>query len=186
MTKAKAQNEGSDITPVDRGPGRPTTYTPEVAAEIIRRLSEGEPLAVICRDEHMPAVRTVSDWKAAHPDFSAEFAQARDLGHDAIAVRIRATARGKVAEEGGDSTGDVQRDKLIIDTDLKLLSKWDPRRYGDKHIHVGGGPDDAPIRHEVDLTGLSDEELEQLERIRSKIGAALTGGDQGGEGSTQA
>ena len=26
----------------------------------------------------------------------------------------------------------MQRDKLIIDTDLKLLAKWSPRLYGDK------------------------------------------------------
>jgi hypothetical protein len=44
-----------------------------------------------------------------------------------IAARTRETARGF-----GDSSGDVQRDKLIIETDLKLLAKWDPKRYGDR------------------------------------------------------
>jgi hypothetical protein len=44
-----------------------------------------------------------------------------------------------MAEEGGDSSGDVQRDKLIVETDLKLLAKWNPR-YRDNHVveHQGG------------------------------------------------
>ncbi len=126
--------------------GRPTDYTDAKAQEIVARLAEGEPLAVICRDDGMPKVRTVSDWRKAHATFSADFARARDAGFDAIAQRARLTARGKTETEGGDSSGDVQRDKLIIDTDLKLLAKWAPKRYGEKLALVGGGDDDAPIR----------------------------------------
>lgn len=132
--------------PEKRPVGRPSTFTDELAAEVIERLSGGETLADICRDEHMPAVRTVSHWKKANSAFSADFARARDDGHDAIAARARKTARGKTADEGGDSSGDVQRDKLIIDTDLKLLAKWNPKRYGEKVALVGGDEDDAPIR----------------------------------------
>lgn len=126
--------------------GRPTTYTDEVAAEIVSRLSNGEPMAVICRDDGFPTDRTVRNWILADEAFASAIAGARESGHDAIASRTRLTARGKTSEEGGDSTGDVQRDKLIIDTDLKLLSKWNPRRYGDKVALVGGGDGDAPIK----------------------------------------
>lgn len=123
---------------------KPSTYTAGTADAICKRLSKGEPLTQICRDEGMPAKRTVSDWRKAHKDFDEAFLEARDEGFDAIAARLRCTARGKISDDGGDSTGDVQRDKLIIDTDLKLLSKWDPRRYGDKqtleHTGEGGGP----------------------------------------------
>lgn len=65
-------------------------------------------------------------------EFSAAIAHARLEGFDAIARRIRATARGR-----GDSTQDIQRDKLIVETDLKLLAKWDPKRYGDR-LNVDG------------------------------------------------
>lgn len=122
----------------------PSTYTQDLADEICARLAKGEPLAAICRDAHMPAKRTVSDWKAAHPEFKAAVDEARDEGYDAIAYRARQTARGRKAEDGGDSTADVQRDKLIIDTDLKLLAKWDPRRYGERVTHVGDA--DAPVQ----------------------------------------
>ena len=127
--------------------GRPSAYTPELAEEILLRLSNGEPLAVICRDDHMPCADTVREWGRKDAEFSLAYARARATGFDTIAWRARQTLRGKTAEAGGESTGDVQRDKAIADFDLKLLSKWDPKRYGEKIAHVGGGPGDAPIQY---------------------------------------
>lgn len=75
----------------------------------------------------MPCRQVVHDWRKDDDEFSQRFARAREDGYDSIAFGMRDTARGK-----GESTKDVQRDKLIIETDLKLLSKWDPKRYGDK------------------------------------------------------
>lgn len=116
-----------------RGAGRISTFTQAIADEICERISLGETLEDICDDEHMPASRTVRDWREKHAAFAAAFARARDYGHEVIAARSMAVARGKA----GFSTGDVQRDKLIIETDLKLLSKWDPKKYGDRlEAHV--------------------------------------------------
>lgn len=124
--------------------GRPSKYTDAIAKEIVARLSEGEPLAAICRDDHMPGVTTVWEWQRSKPELSEAIARAREVGFDTIASRLRETARGQ-----GESTADVQRDKLIIDTDLKLLAKWDPKRYGEKLAHVGGSEGDAPIKSEL-------------------------------------
>jgi terminase small subunit-like protein len=49
--------------------GRPTIKTPELCAEICRRISEGETLTNICRDPDMPAWTTVHDWKKADESF---------------------------------------------------------------------------------------------------------------------
>lgn len=111
----------------DSPTGRPSKFTETLADEICERLSEGVPLAVMCREDHMPHRSTVSGWCTDHPEFAAQYALAREVGFDAIACRVREIARGV-----GESTKDVQRDKLIIETDLKLLAKWDPKRYGDK------------------------------------------------------
>lgn len=121
----------------DRG-----TIVPAICA----RLSTGEPLTVICRDLGLSRF-TVCQWRKDDPEIAAQFDAARDDGYDAIAHRTRATARG-----AGDSTKDVQRDKLIIDTDLKLLAKWDPRRYGDRITHAGDP--------EAPLAGMTDEQVE--------------------------
>lgn len=100
------------------------------AQAICERLSEGETLVEICAkasENGEPAIRTVYDWMDENKPFAADVARARKIGHDTIAERTRLVARGK---DG--STADVTRDRLIVDTDLKLLSKWDSRRYGDK------------------------------------------------------
>ncbi len=126
--------------------GRPSEFTEAKASEIVERLSNGEPLAVICRDEHMPHRSTVYAWAKINEELSEHIAHARDDGHDMIAHRARQTLRGKGPKDGGESTGDVQRDKAIADFDLKLLAKWDSKRYGDK-VQFGGDPDGAPVKH---------------------------------------
>lgn len=115
--------------------GVPLFDRQKVVQAICERLATGEPLAVICRSKGFPDPSTVWDWGKADETIEQAIARARDAGHDAIALRLRETARG-----GGDSSGDVQRDKLIVDTDLKLLAKWNPKRYGDTTTtkHEGG------------------------------------------------
>lgn len=121
--------------------GRRSTYTPELHAEICERLSQGEPLADICRDEHMPAVRTVSLWKATHESFAADFARAREEGFDELGAQCLRIANTPVLGETETSkewgtevkkADMIEHRKLQIETRLKLLAKWDPKRYGDK------------------------------------------------------
>lgn len=126
-------------------------YDQEIVDEVVERLSEGEPLAVMCRDKHLPDPSTIWKWQQGDSEQAKKAAKdierARDVGYDAIAQRLRETARGR-----GDSFGDVHRDKLIIDTDLKLLSKWS-KRYSDKHLHEhtgeGGGPVEMITKLEI-------------------------------------
>lgn len=162
--------------------GRPTLYTPELAQEICERLSKGEPLSTICEDAHMPAVRTVSDWKEAQPTFSADFARARDDGHDAIAAQCFVIANtpqlGERVEIDADGKERVTREdmlghrKLQVETRLKLLAKWDPKRYGERlDLNHSGGLTIA-------RTGMTDAELEAI----AAGGSAGTAGKKEGEG----
>ncbi len=167
--------------PLPRKRGRPSRYTKKLAAEICQRLATGEALEWICEDDHMPASRTVSDWKRDHPDFSADFGRARDDGFDAIAQRTRRTARGHGADQGGDSKADVQRDKLIIETDLKLLAKWDPRRYGDK----------VQLKHSgavgtFDPSKLSSDALTTLVSVLEQSAAGVGDAEDGERGTDEA
>src|ERR1700733_13679898 len=123
---------------------RPTIQTPEIIEEICNRLAEGEPLAQICRSEGMPGLRTVYDWTENQPDISARIARARDAGEDVIAadcLRIADTpVEGVRTEIGGkDGPKEIREDmlghrKLQIDTRLKLLAKWNTKKWGER-IH---------------------------------------------------
>jgi len=127
--------------------GRPTSYTPEIAQEICDKLAEGVPLAEICRQEGMPHPSTVRRWAATNETLSRAIADAREDGEERITADLRRTAKG----DQGYSTGDVNRDKLIIDTDLKLLAKWNPKKYGDKTILAN--PDgETPVRFTLALS----------------------------------
>lgn len=127
--------------------GRPSVFKQEIIDDIFDRLARGEPLAEICRTPGYPCVRTVNLWCEKGKGDEAlvsGFARARKEGFDAIAWRLRETARGL-----GESTGDVARDKLIIETDLKLLAKWDATRYGDRVQHANDPDNPMPAAVEV-------------------------------------
>lgn len=144
---------------VPKKTGRPSKYTPQVAAEIAQRLSMGEPLRKICRDDHMPEWRTVYDWLAKDEDLSARVARAREAGYEALAEEALEIAdeRPEVNELIDKKTGEVlnidlssayiawQRNR--IETRLKLLACWAPSKYGNK-VQMGGDPKN-PLKIEV-------------------------------------
>ena len=131
---------------------RPSIYSQELIDSITERLSNGEPMAQICRDAGMPSYSTVYSWMQTKPEVNEAIACAREEGEDVIASNTRLIARGISVE----STQYVQRDKLIIDTDLKLLAKWNPKKYGDKQTLdvdvTSKGESIAPISRLSELT----------------------------------
>jgi hypothetical protein len=147
--------------------GRVSTYTVEMADEIVERISEGETLREICRGENAPSWKTVYRWIESNSDFATRIARARELGEDAIAQECLEIADNAtndwMAQNGDDNDGyrlngeHVQRSKLRIDTRLKLLAKWNPKKYGDK-VQVGGDKDN-PVRSVLQIvTGVDRED----------------------------
>lgn len=132
-------------------------WTPEdkdlVIAEISGRLRRGETMASICRSAEMPDPVTVLDWCASNPDSHGQaIARARQAGFDAIADDALAIIDGTKPTEG--VPVDAGRDKARAEIRLKLLSKWDPKRYGDavqlKHADADGEKlDSAPMIAEL-------------------------------------
>ncbi len=147
--------------------GRQSTYTEDMADQICWWIADGKPLREFCRQEGMPAWRTVYDWIAAHADFAARIARARDLGYDAIAEEALHIAdtpvegvRRTIKADGTEETREdmIAHRKLQIETRLKLLAKWSPKRYGDRQ----------QVEHEV------GESLEKL--ILKSLGSDNGGG----------
>jgi hypothetical protein len=155
--------------------GRPSKYTPEIAQEICERLADGEPLRQICRDDGMPEWRTIYDWMyrddalgEAGTGLSAAIARARELGQDAIAEDIFHEVSQdpeRILSEGGGriDSGYVQLIRARADIKLKLLAKWNPKRYGDR-VQLAGDAEN-PLKTQVDIT-LFDTLLTTLETRR--------------------
>lgn len=109
-------------------------YSQDIADQIVTRIAAGETLRAICREPGMPAWRTVYDWLDQNQEFAARFAHARDLGHDAIAEEAMAIADEPVPSTAAGATdaGAVAHAKLRVETRLKLLAKWSPKKYGER------------------------------------------------------
>lgn len=115
---------------------RPTIYTKKLGNKICSRIADGESLKKITSDSQMPARSTVHLWLLDEDkkEFSDNYEKA---------VNIRADNKFDELEEIADNTeGDVQRDRLRIDTRKWWLSKVMPKKYGEKQ----------EVKHSGDLT----------------------------------
>jgi hypothetical protein len=142
--------------------GRPHTYTREAADTILAKIAEGKSLASICKeDPNLPPASTFRSWVIDDVDgLSARSARAYSIGHDAIAdecIQIADEPPGINPMTGATDGGDVQHKRLRIDSRLRLLGKWAPKKYGDK-LEIDGKLD----------TGIAD--LVRAARERAKSG----------------
>jgi hypothetical protein len=159
--------------------GRPTKYTPEIARLICEQLSDGIPLRQICRENKgFPAWRTVYDWMWRDQELSTAIARARDIGYDALAEECLYIAdnlhmgKKKVftsgAEEGEDSVTVTEEDmlghrKLQIETRLKLLAKFNPKKYGE---YRAAEEKIDPMVIDAEIKLVMDVAIKRLELIR--------------------
>jgi hypothetical protein len=162
---AKPEAKPADAT---GQPGRPSLFTPELADEIALRLGDGEPLRQICRDAHMPHWTTVYAWMERDAAFKLRIAHAREAGADAIAEEALEIAdtpqKGIITKIGGKNGPEVTEEdmlghrKLQVETRLKLLSKWAPKKYGDRITHANDPENPMPSGAQVNI-GLTPEQL---------------------------
>ena len=109
---------------------RPSKRTPEIVEAICLRLSHGETLQSICSDDDMPNYSTVWRWEQEDVEFCKISARAREIGTHFIADYCINIADNPTIEPA---------DKRIrIDTRLRLIGKWNAKKYGEKQIIEGG------------------------------------------------
>lgn len=157
--------------------GRPSAYTPELAAEICLRMSEGDSLRKICRDESMPSISMVMRWAQSNEAFREQYTRAREdlLEHwaeDILEISDESSKDFVQVAEGEETVERVDhehiaRSKLRVDSRKWLLSKLAPKKYGERLATElsgpGGGP--IPVKATLDVSGLSDEQLRVLASI---------------------
>lgn len=127
----------------------------------------------------MPAWRTVYDWQYKDDGagergvgLSAAIARAREVGYDAIAEEALIIAdtpvMGQKQVMGDDKTYTTVEDmlghrKLQIETRLKLLAKWNPKKYGDRVQLSGDKENPLQIDATVQAKTMFDSLLQNLE-----------------------
>jgi hypothetical protein len=149
--------------------GRPTDYTQEIADQICEQLADGMSLREICKADDMPNRSTVFRWCALIPEFSIQYARAREEQAEALADEIIAIADEKTGDVRVDSEGREQpdhefiaRSKLRVDARKWVASKLKPRKYGEKIQQEHTSPDGSMTPKALDMTKLPREALKAI------------------------
>ncbi len=120
-----------------------------IKTKLVAWIADGKTLREFCRLEGMPHNTVIYDWEAEDADFAQRIVRARDIGADSIAeecLEIIDKQPLEVFDEAGNKRydpGSISWSKNRAEQRLKLLSKWNPRKYGDKTVIAGD--DEAPL-----------------------------------------
>lgn len=142
---------------------------------LVQRMAEGETLKEMCKSLELPYSQ-VARHIAGTPALKMEYDAALQIWADSLAQATVAIAEGaprQAVDPGGaplfDEAGkpvmvaaEVPRDKLRVETNLKLAGKWDRERYGERE-----GPRVAVQINLGDVT----REIRELE---SRLGIGVT------------
>lgn len=126
--------------------GRPSAFTQAIADKICERIAGGESLIKICKSKSMPDRETVRRWlnKEEYDEFRGDYARAREDQADYHVDKIAAIADNKSIDPG-----QVQRDRLRIDTRKWIAGKQKSKAYGDRqHVEHSVDADTARILSE--------------------------------------
>lgn len=167
----------------------------KVTDHICAELQKGRSLENICtKDEGMPTVAGFLKWVNTEPQIGKDYARAREIGYLMLADEIVALSDkthewvtvqeldpdgNPMFDEAGEpmlkkvlmplNSDVVAHKRLQIDTRKWMLSKMLPKIYGDKLTQEHTGANGGPITMAaVDLKNLSDEELENMNRLLAK------------------
>lgn len=157
--------------------GRPSAYSDELADIICARMSEGQSMRTICKDDDMPSLSMVFRWLGdeRYERFREQYTRARELRADAMfeemidtaraeretnQVTIRETEKGIMRDEK--TMDNVPRASLLVDTLKWTLSRMNPKKYGDK-LQVDSKTD---ITHHY-----NDDDMTMLERYATQQAA---------------
>jgi len=158
--------------------GAPTTYTPQIAAELCTLISNGMSIRQILKADEktkrFPAQSTIYEWLIVHPAFAEQYARAREEQADTIADEII-----QIADETPDTepvidrrTGELIRMELSnsyiqwqrnrIDARKWTAMKLKPKKYGDRTTIAGDK--ENPVYNETIVTakGAMDTVVEHL------------------------
>lgn len=170
----KTKDQSIHKTPPKRPPkkvGRPSKYTNKLADKICQMIAQGQSVRSICAKKDMISMQTFFRWLRENDKFREQYARAceeRSYMHAEEILEIADDATNDYMErhdESDELTGyklngeNIQRSRLRIDTRKWLMSKLNPKVYGDKLDMTTNGNDIG--------VSLSASQAEQLLRARA-------------------
>jgi hypothetical protein len=147
-------------------------YSEPLAIEVAERVSSGELLINICRDEHLPTVRRVTQWLRENSDFSLLY---KDSINDRLTIFEEEVI--KIADDASRDFRDVVRNgrtvrvldgdaiaraKLRVEVRLKHLKAYKPLIWGETSTLNVRSSD------QNDIDNMSQEEMDKkIEKLSS-------------------
>ena len=140
-TQRPADTAPAAVSEAERGHKRSRRYklTPEAIDAICAWMGDGKSLRSYCDQPGAPSKSTVMEWLAADEQFRTRLACAREMQADALfdeCLDIADDGRNDTfTDRQGNTRTDtdvVQRSKLRIDTRMRIASKLNPKKYGEK------------------------------------------------------
>jgi hypothetical protein len=135
----------------------------QIKAEIVAWLAEGKTLRDYCKSrEGLPSYPTIFAWLDQDKQFAIDYARGREVGFEILAEEAlhiadnthvgRKIVTNSGATEDEDTMTVTEEDmlghrKLQIDTRMRLLKAWHPKKYGDRTTVAGD--EEAPLAVEV-------------------------------------
>ena len=133
----------------------PAKKNPELIEQVLTRIAHGETLAALGRELDFHPVNW-GKWVAADEALAVAYAQARDVGGDALAEQALALIDEEPARvEGRVDPGHVQWRRAQVDTRLKLLACWNPKKYGSKQTVDVGNKDGEALKVESNASEIA-------------------------------
>ena len=132
---------------------------------VCKEVEKGRALRNVLKDENMPSTSTFYQWLDNDEVKAKQYARATEVRADIIfddilAIADENTNDTSINENGIEVVNNdvIQRSRLRIDARKWVLSKLNPKKFGDKTIHSGDA--DNPIQTTfsiLNIDPLSDE-----------------------------
>jgi hypothetical protein len=153
--------------------GRPKEFNDSLKTEMLERMANGQNLKDICRMKHMPSPVTVYAELENDRIFSNLFTRARlsmaDTLFDECLLIADDDSDDKIKQDDGTITvnhAKIQRDKLRVDTRLRICGKLNPKRYSDKLIDQASN---VTVNHNNLTINARDMSVDDRERLRKLL-----------------
>lgn len=143
----------------------------EILDKICERIEKGEALRTVLKDKNMPSSRTFFKWIEKDEYKVKQYAcacddRAESIFEDIIIISDDQEGDTYEDENGMEQTNHnvIQRARLRVDSRKWILSKLNPKKYGDQSKLTI----DATVKQESNYTEYSDEDLDIVTKIAEK------------------